>query len=55
MIGGGAIEFVRDFAGFLRERRRYFLLPLFVVLLVLGVLVFFTQGSALAPLIYTLF
>jgi hypothetical protein len=55
MTGGAALEFLRDFLGFLRERRRYFLLPLFVVLLVLGVLVFFTQGSALAPLIYTLF
>jgi hypothetical protein len=55
MIGDSALEFLRDFTGFVRERRRYFLLPLFVVLLVLGLLVFFTQGSALAPLIYTLF
>lgn len=49
------LEFLGDFAGFLRERKRYWLLPLFVVLLVLGALVFFTQGSALAPLIYTIF
>lgn len=52
---GAAVEFVRDFWGFLRARKRLFLVPLFVVLLVLGLLVFFTQGSALAPLIYTLF
>lgn len=50
-----AIEFVRDFVGFLRERKRFWLLPLFAVLLVMGLLVFFTYGSAVAPLIYTLF
>jgi hypothetical protein len=55
MSVNAALEFVRDFWGFLRERKKLFLLPLFVVLLVLGLLVFFTQGSALAPLIYTLF
>jgi hypothetical protein len=55
MDGHSAIEFARDFAGFLRERKRYWLLPLFIVLLVLGALVFFAQGSALAPLIYTIF
>lgn len=55
MAGNGAVEFVRDFWGFLRERKRFVLLPLFLVLLVLGLLVFFTQGSALAPLIYTIF
>lgn len=55
MAGHAAVEFARDFWGFLRERKRLFLLPLFVVLLLLGALVFFTQGSALAPLIYTLF
>jgi hypothetical protein len=50
-----SVEFLRDFVGFLRHRKRFVLLPLFVVLLVLGLLVFFTQGSALAPLLYTLF
>lgn len=55
MNGNAALEFARDFAGFLRERKRYWLLPLFIVLLLLGALVFFTQGSALAPLIYTVF
>ena len=55
MSGNAVVEFVRDFAGFLRERKRFWLLPLFLVLLVLGLLVFFTQGSALAPLIYSIF
>ncbi len=50
-----ALEFVRDFLGFLRERKRFWLLPLLVILVLMGLLVFFTQGSALAPLLYTLF
>jgi Family of unknown function (DUF5989) len=49
------LEFLRDFYGFLGERKRYWLLPLFVVLLLMGLLVFFTHGSALAPFIYTIF
>lgn len=49
------LEFLRDFLGFLRERKRFWLLPLFVALLLMGLLVFFTHGSALAPLIYTIF
>ena len=51
----GVLEFLGDFAGFLRERKRFWLLPLFVVLILMGLLVFFTHGSAVAPLIYTLF
>lgn len=50
-----AIEFVRDFLGFLRERKRFWLLPLFAILLAMGLLVFFTYGTAVAPLIYTIF
>jgi len=49
------LEFARDFLGFLRERKKFWLLPLFVVLLLMGLLVFFTLGSAVAPLIYTIF
>jgi hypothetical protein len=50
-----AIEFARDFLGFLRERKKFWLLPLFLVLLALGLLSFFTYGSAVAPLLYTIF
>jgi hypothetical protein len=49
------VEFLSDFFGFLRARKKYWLLPLFLILLLMGLLVFFTHGSALAPLIYTLF
>jgi hypothetical protein len=50
-----AMDFTSDFAGFLGEHKRYWLLPLFAVLLALGLLVFLSAGSAVAPLIYTLF
>lgn len=41
--------------GFMRERKKFWLLPLLVVLITLGALLVFAQGSALAPFIYTIF
>lgn len=46
---------LRDLWGFLKERKKYWLMPVIVVLLLAGVLIFFTVGSAIAPFIYTLF
>ena len=40
---------------FLRERKKYWLLPIVLVLLVFGGLILLVQGSAVAPFIYTLF
>jgi hypothetical protein len=40
---------------FMRIRKKWWLGPIVIVLLLLGLLVVFTQGSALAPFIYTLF
>lgn len=40
---------------FLSEEKKYWLLPIVIVLLVLGLLIVFSQGSAIAPFIYTLF
>lgn len=40
---------------FLRERKKWWLLPIILVLLLLGVLIVMTSGSAVAPFIYTLF
>jgi hypothetical protein len=48
-------ELLGDLWGFLNERKKFWLLPLILTLVVLGALVVFTQGSALAPFIYTLF
>ena len=44
-----------DLWGFLNERKKFWLLPLILTLVLLGALVVLTHGSALAPFIYTLF
>jgi NAD/NADP transhydrogenase beta subunit len=48
-------EFVVDLWAFMKERKKFWLLPIIVILLALGVLIVLTQGSAIAPFIYTLF
>ena len=40
---------------FMKERKKWWLLPVIAVLLVVGTLLIFAQGSALAPFIYTIF
>jgi hypothetical protein len=49
------VEFVQDFWGFLNERKKYWLAPLIITLVLLGALIVLSQGSAIAPFIYTLF
>lgn len=49
------MEFIKDLWGFLSERKKFWLLPLIVILLAFGVLIVLTAGSAIAPFIYTLF
>jgi hypothetical protein len=49
------MHFVSDLAGFLKTRKKFWLLPLILVLLLFGGLLVFTSGSAVAPFIYTLF
>lgn len=44
-----------DFWAFLRERKKWWLLPMIVVLSLIGGLIVLTSGSAIAPFIYTLF
>jgi hypothetical protein len=48
-------EFLRDFWGFLRVRKKYWLLPMLVVLGLLGILTVLAESSAAGPFIYTLF
>ncbi|MCX5928427.1 MAG: DUF5989 family protein [Synechococcus sp. LacPavin_0920_WC12_MAG_50_7] len=48
-------ELLSDLCGFLNERKKFWLLPLIITLVLLGGLIVFSQGSALAPFIYTLF
>ena len=49
------MEFVYDLWNFLRERKKFWLLPLVLILLMFGALVVLASGSAIAPFIYTLF
>jgi hypothetical protein len=48
-------EFVLELWAFMTERKKFWLLPIIVVLLLFGGLIVLTQGSAVAPFIYTLF
>lgn len=49
------LDLLRDLWGFMKERRKYWLLPIIIVLLLVGALLVLAQGSAVAPFIYTLF
>ena len=49
------MEFFNDFWGFIKYRKKYWLLPIILILLAFGALIVFTSGSAIAPFIYTLF
>ena len=49
------MAFIREFWDFLRVRKKFWLLPVLLVLGVFGGLVVLAQGSAVAPFIYTLF
>lgn len=49
------IELLKDLWGFMRERKKFWLLPIIIILLLLGVLIVLTQGTAISPFIYTLF
>jgi len=49
------MSFVKEFWEFLKERKKYWLLPILLVLLIFGALIVLSQGSAVAPFIYTIF
>ncbi len=48
-------EFVVELWAFMKERKKFWLLPIITILVLVGALVVLTQGSAVAPFIYTLF
>ncbi|MCZ6626346.1 MAG: DUF5989 family protein [Deltaproteobacteria bacterium] len=48
-------EFIIELWDFMKERKKFWLLPIIITLMLLGSLIFLTQGSAVAPFIYTLF
>lgn len=49
------MSFLREIVAFLRVRKKFWLAPIFVVMLLLGGLLVLTKGSAIAPFIYTIF
>lgn len=48
-------ELIKDLWGFMRERKKFWLAPIILIMLLLGGLIVLTQGSAIAPFIYTIF
>ena len=49
------ISFIKEFFDFLKERKKYWLLPIIIVLALFGALIVLSQGSVVAPFIYTIF
>ncbi|MBU0480474.1 MAG: hypothetical protein KKG47_05175 [Proteobacteria bacterium] len=49
------MEFLKDLWEFLKVRKKFWLLPIILTLLLFGVLIVLTSGSAIAPFVYTLF
>jgi hypothetical protein len=49
------LELIKDLWDFLKVRKKFWMAPIIIVLLLLGGLIVLTQGSAVAPFIYTLF
>lgn len=49
------LSILKEFWAFLKERKKFWLLPIVIVLLLLGLVIVLTASSALAPFIYTVF
>ncbi len=49
------LDLIKDLWAFMGERKKFWLAPIIIVMLLLGALIVLTQGSAVAPFIYTLF
>jgi hypothetical protein len=51
----GKLSIMREFWEFIKVRKKWWLAPIIIILILLGALIVLTEGSALAPFIYTLF
>ena len=49
------IDFLKEFFTFLIERKKFWLLPVIILLMMFGSLIVITHGTAIAPFIYTIF
>lgn len=57
VLGGtmGKLSIIKEFWGFMIHRKKWWLAPIIIFLVLLGALIVFTESSAVAPFIYTLF
>lgn len=49
------MSFLKEILAFIRARKKYWMIPILVMMVILGFLIVMAQGSAVAPFIYTLF
>ena len=49
------LDLIKDLWGFMKVRKKFWLAPIIIILLLLGALIVLSEGSAVAPFIYTLF
>ena len=49
------MDFLKEFWDFIKVRKKYWLLPILIILILFGSLIVLTQGTAIAPFIYTIF
>ena len=49
------LSFFKEFYSFIKERKKYWLIPIIIVLALFGALIVLSQGSVVAPFIYTIF
>lgn len=49
------MDFLKEFARFMMHRKKYWLVPVLLAMLLVGFLIVFSQGSAVAPFIYSVF
>lgn len=49
------MEFLKELWAFMKERKAYWMAPILIVLVLFGLILVFTESSAVAPFIYTLF
>ena len=49
------LELIKDLWVFLKQRKKLWMAPIIAIMVILGLLLVLTQGSALAPFVYTLF
>ncbi len=51
----GKLSILKEIWEFIKHRKRYWLVPIIIILVLVGLLLILTEGSAIAPFIYTLF